>query len=615
MSGTTRVLLHGAPGCGKTYQILERVQMHHEEDGIDPEDIYLVNFTRNGRNDTADDLVERHYEEDLFPNPDPEAINDDDWEQTLRDRCRTLHQIALKRATDAGYVENPKEQVITMDDDEEWYEEFCQRQGLSFTTEETNPFQLLTEGRTEDPAGNKLFAINEWLCSQYLPTVDRRSVERIHKCIQQTETDIPHLSKSRMADLLDKWDEFKKGRGGGGRKFEHHDYVDICLEHSLTPDVDLLAVDEFQDLCPVEYALYKMWAEEGDLKWAYISGDVNQAIYGFRGATPYYLANTPVDETHYLTESRRCPKAVADVASGILEQVPAIKQNIFRPHESHDTEGTAAVKSVPNGDALADLVRDALDNHDDPDGEDTATVYLLTRTNWQLATVAKDLQQAGLPFDTIGEKGVNPWPDRAVDCLLALRAIRRGTPVPVEQAETLIDTASNSDRRLAKLSQFDPADGAGGYDVRGDEAVYEPERVEAAFDGHDTAQSIVDVLEMPDFKRDMLRGALSTDADPDPSRVQLGTIHETKGLEAPCVMLFTNTTKSLKDRFQNGSETERAEEARVAYVGATRASETLYLCSGFFDGPTHPLFADGLPGVSGNTHGDATVADSEGVAD
>src|SRR5699024_8421063 len=106
------------------------------------------------------------------------------------------------------------------------------------------------------------------------------------------------LPNSRVRDILRSWDAYK--RNAEPRRFEHHDYVDACLKRDYAPEVRLLCIDEFQDLSPVEYALYKLWRDSGEIDWIYVAGDVNQSIYSFRCATPFYLSATDVDGRQYL---------------------------------------------------------------------------------------------------------------------------------------------------------------------------------------------------------------------------------------------------------------------------------------------------------------------------
>lgn len=585
MTETHVCLVHGAPGCGKTHTLLDAVEEHATNDSIEMFDVYLANFTNNGREATADDLIERG----IFDLSQYDGVNEDD----LRGRCRTLHSIALRCCPE---VDNPQEQVITMDEKPEFYERFCREYGLDFEAEETNPLELIRSGKETTPRGNKLFALDQWLHAQYLPSADR--LEKITKAPVNIE-----LPNSRIRELLRAWNEYK--RDGMSRRFEHHDYVDICLEEGYVPDVRFLGIDEFQDLSPVEYALFKQWRDSGEIDWIYIAGDVNQSIYSFRCASPFYLARTDVDERRYLTDSYRCPESVSAVARGILEAEDSITRNVFRTATSshgHTPEGAARMRSITDDEGMAQAVRDALDAHDDPD-EEKATVYLLTRTNYQLGVLSNALQRHGVPFDAIGDK-MNPWPEKVVDCLIALRGLRRGAPAPQQPVDTLLDVATNSDLRKQRFEDAD-FDRQFRVDVESD-AVYFPERIEAAFPGR-SARTIVDVLDLTDYQKDMLRGALESNAAPYPERIQVGTIHEAKGLQAPCVFLFTETTQNIMDRYRSGET--RAEEHRIFYVGATRASQSLHVVDGIFDGPRIPIFTDGLPGHATETNTEQEAAD------
>lgn len=586
MTSTHVALVHGCPGTGKTHTLLDAVEDHATNDDIGMFDVYLANFTNNGREATADDLVERG----IFDLTQYDDIDADD----LRGRCRTLHSIALGCCPE---IRNTEEQVITMDEDPEFYEAFCREYGLAFETEVTNPLELIRSGKQSTPRGNKLFALDQWLHAQYLPSADRLS--KVTKAPVNIE-----LANSRTRTLLRAWDDHK--RDHLSRRVEHHDYVDICLENGYVPDVRFLGIDEFQDLNPVEYALFKLWRDSGDLDWIYIAGDVNQSIFSFRCATPFYLARTAVDERRYLTDSYRCPEAVSAVARGILEAEASITRNIFRTatrRGGYTPEGTARMRAITDDEGMAQTVRTALDAHDPPAARGEATVYLLTRTNYQLGVLSNALQRHGVPFDAIGDK-MDPWPETVVDCLIALRALRRESPAPQAPVDTLLEVATNTDLRTER---FQAADIDRRFRVdAGTDAVYFPQRIEAAFPGR-SPRRVVDVLDLTDYQKDMLRGALESDAPPAPERIQVGTVHEAKGLQAPCVFLFAETTQNIMDRYRSGET--RAEEHRIMYVGATRASESLYVVDGFFDGPTIPIFADGLPGYATDTTTEQEAAD------
>jgi len=62
-----------------------------------------------------------------------------------------------------------------------------------------------------------------------------------------------------------------------------------AYKNGFTVDADVLVLDEFQDLSPIQFFLYRLWAK--DKKEVYISGDPNQTIYIFNLANADFLLN------------------------------------------------------------------------------------------------------------------------------------------------------------------------------------------------------------------------------------------------------------------------------------------------------------------------------------
>ena len=81
-----------------------------------------------------------------------------------------------------------------------------------------------------------------------------------------------------------------------------------------------IVVDEYQDLTPVELRLIQMMSGKGDAG-VFACGDDMQSIYGFRDAAVGGLSGFPaqygVEGPAYLSESRRCPKPVIDLAEEV----------------------------------------------------------------------------------------------------------------------------------------------------------------------------------------------------------------------------------------------------------------------------------------------------------
>lgn len=80
------------------------------------------------------------------------------------------------------------------------------------------------------------------------------------------------------------------------------------------------------------------------------------------------------------------------------------------------------------------------------------------------------------------------------------------------------------------------------------------------------------------------------------NRIQAGTVHASKGLETPCVYLFDGYTARVRDAYYDDLETG-AEKHRLYYVGATQASKTLVVTTGYENRGTSvfPGFENGLP--------------------
>lgn len=548
---TEVIKIDGAPGVGKSTRLREYVE-EEAAAGYGLSDLYFLTFTRSGREESAEKL------RDVFPHADLEDV---------MKRAKTFHGAAWVACAIDGLWTDANEQIIQPGTDEQVYRTFCNRHGLSYGGE-TNTLKAIRDGDNVKGAGDALFAMDNWLKLTCRPPEDH----------YKAPTSMA-LDYGRVTELLKAWGAFK--RAGSPERglplYEHADYVDEAIERALTPPASVLFLDEFQDLSPQEYRLYKMWRDSGQFDRIYIAGDANQSVYSFRAGTPLYFEETDVDETERRKKSYRCPEAIARAARGVLERCSETDPKGFRAAKSG---GVVDEIPVDSAEMLGTLVKHEASEHPPEEG---TSIMLLTRANYQVFALSKALRAVGVPHEFLGRQST-AWDSTLMTLLNALRKLRRGTGgMPLEEADALFTHSPQSKKRKAMAGDMTAN-------------VYAIESVWEAYPDLNSAPEVAKHLDLDRYKREMLASAVSTTTVEKPEHVKIGTIHAAKGLEAPCVMLFDAYTSALVDAYEGDV---MAEEHRLYYVGITRASSTLFLVRDYFDGPGVPIFERGIPEYTG----------------
>lgn len=537
---TEVVRISGLPGCGKTTRLMELVA----EEGRDLTDIYYVTFSRAAVEESTVELGKIY-----------SSAEEDD----VGSAARTFHSLALCQVYD-DLIDDLDDQLISQETTPDLYERFAERWGLRFDRSAADPLRSDDTGG-DTPDGNRLFDVHAQLRLRY-QTPD--------KCRQQP-IELPR-NVDRTERMLEAWEAFKRaGRPDDGRRlFEHHDYVNECVERGYAPDADVLFIDEFQDLSPLEYKLFKNWRDSGQLERIYIAGDANQSIYGsFRAARPEFFRETPVDREENLRASYRCP----------AEIVAAARQVHRAEFQAHKEGGIVGHPALPTETALASAIASTVDRHGDTDGN---TLFLLARTNWQVSKLSSALRETGIPHRRLGRRS-SVWDDDMGRLLYALRGLRDTTPIVAHGARELLTTAQGQREQM-----FGDADERVNWDrISLKEDALKAADVWSAFPDADVAADIIDLLDVAEWRADELHAALGRAGGIHPEDVQIGTIHAAKGLEAPSVMLFAESSPQVLESYHDG---HMAEEHRLYFVGATRASSELQVVHDFFDADTFPVF-------------------------
>ncbi len=314
----------------------------------------------------------------------------------------------------------------------------------------------------------------------------------------------------------------------------------------------LVAVDEFQDLDPVQYGLLQALAPDGaDVT---VIGDPDQSIYGFRGADPGLLLrfreDRPGASVVRLVRNYRSAPSVIRAATRVLRPggEPAGLLAV--------REGGAPVRRVEAATERGEaefIVREVErlvggTSHRSSDralaGEGKITfgdVAVLCRVRAQLRPLEEAFGRAGLPFQTV-EDG---------NALVRGPGRRVAEALPQEPREAPAPDRVRAALKGASVASGDPL--GGGW--------------LAAAAGAGSVGELLDSL------------ALHEPGDgfvPRGERVALLTLHAAKGLEFP-VVFVTGCEEGLLPYRKGGGREDPEEERRLLYVGMTRARDALYL--------------------------------------
>ncbi len=356
-----------------------------------------------------------------------------------------------------------------------------------------------------------------------------------------------------------------------------------------------LLVDEFQDISPLQYRLILAWNRKGDE--LFVIGDPDQSIYGFRGSDPECFARLmedfPETEVIRLRENYRSTAWITTAACGMISKNPGEKRELLSmagnglpvrvlTASGRRSEGIAAAREISRMVGGIDML-DAGERA--RSGEEPirsfSDIAVLCRTNRQVEEMEEFLKTEGIPYTVTG-KGSFLEAETVQRALKFFRALYgNGTgDSPEEESwdQALLEAYRPlKKKRPAALVEKWSRD----MGLAGDEAV---EKLSAMAVFHKTMEEFLYLLDFGEEGDLMRRGGGCCTAD----TVSLMTLHGSKGLEFPAVILYGVRKNSIPlEYFKNrkaGSGPEEGdpeaglqEERRLFYVGMTRAKEELVI--------------------------------------
>jgi DNA helicase-2/ATP-dependent DNA helicase PcrA len=372
-------------------------------------------------------------------------------------------------------------------------------------------------------------------------------------------------------------------------------------------------IDEYQDTNRIQAEMAGLLV--GEAKNICAVGDIDQTIYGWRGAE---IANImsfdktfPGGKMVLLEENYRSTKNILAAANEV------IARNIYRQEKNLYTKNA-------DGDALS--VYQAFDETDEAgfiarkiremiaEGRSPRDFCILYRANFQSRALEEALLSSDIPYQVLGTKFFER--KEVKDVLSFIRAAVYGTAPDIARVAntpprgigkvTLLKMLGGSEHTLA---------GAAGEKVRafrallarireasqklppsklvqhvmsetGMERMYKADKVE----GVERLENVRELAALAARYDELAPGegiekflessALASDQDElkdEANSVRLMTVHASKGLEFPFVFITGLEEGLFPYARDEGSEADREEERRLMYVALTRAKQKIFL--------------------------------------
>ena len=335
------------------------------------------------------------------------------------------------------------------------------------------------------------------------------------------------------------------------------DMIERTIDEVDFPELKILILDEAQDFTPLQWSVLYKLAQRA--KRVYLAGDDDQGIYKFNGSDPKYFTTYFPGRKVILRQTRRFGEAIHHFSQIIRR---GILDSIDKDYEHTEKEG---------------YVKRYLNFAEIPIGDLPGTWYILGRVNTTVNELRISAKEAGLYFaDNKGNKSFDVKQWRAIK---AWTAISKGKDISKQNAEVMMryirEVKDHSYRRTGfwiDLPDTQTYDFDGLCDWCGlnlnDEAATKPwwQILSRNFTPSQTEY----------FLRLLQRyGQKSLDDEP---KIIIDTIHSVKGGEANNVVLYSKTNWPAS--YVNKKEaSDKSDEKRVYYTGATRARDTLHILS------------------------------------
>lgn len=336
---------------------------------------------------------------------------------------------------------------------------------------------------------------------------------------------------------------------------------------------EYIFVDELQDINPAQYKFISLLIKDNFL----FTGDEDQAIYGWRGATKEIIYRVARDfkdvKLFHLNHSFRLPQSILEIANNLmLREVTAIPNLetgdvIFYAADSIDDEVDYIVNEIK------DLVEQDFSYRD---------IAILYRMNYLGRSYEEGLAKAGIPFSTIrGTTFYEKEEFKSIIEYLEFLKINKSEESPenaVARGVEIFKVSKAAQKNLTKIVEhhIQNFDLLSPYRIINEVIQFLQLKSEIVEEFLNFAQNYSDVGTgkfLSDLKlyreMDLVDWAKDT--------VKLMTVHSAKGMEFPVVFVVDLVEEIFPMTKSLSEPRDLEEERRLCYVAVTRAQKRLYL--------------------------------------
>ena len=575
------MLVLAGPGSGKTATLVERTKNLITKHGVKPSNILVITFTKAAANEMKQRFLRQ-------------------MEQTMTQVTFGTFHAVFFMVLKLAYNYNSSN-IISDETKYQAMREIIHRHGLEYRDENELLSGLLSE---ISMIKNSRIPLEHFYSSQCGENVFRMIYQDYEKFLKQHRLidfdDMLTLTYELFIarpDILQAWQ----------KKYQY------------------ILVDEFQDINQIQYDIVRMLAAPEDN--LFMVGDDDQSIYRFRGSKPEIMLHVPKDYPNLkqveLNVNYRCPKDVIHASQRLISQNKerfAKEIEAWKEHSATEYEGVRVQQFDSQRDEILFLIREIEIRL--KKGYALSDIAVLFRTNVQPRFLMEQFMAYNVDFKTRDQipnlydhwiaKDLRAYIDIAQgsrerkDFLMILnkpaRYISRDSLydrcIDFIEWEKMFDEQPWIAERIEKLhydikmlSKMSPyaainyiRHGIGYEDYLIEYAQYRNLNKEDLFEVLDELQSSAKgfknyqawELHIQEYTDELRQKAKKKQENAD--AVTLSTMHSAKGLEFKSVFIM-DANQGITPYKKAVLDKDLEEERRLFYVGMTRASHDLTICS------------------------------------